>query len=47
MYEKEYESVEQLKGSLSYENAINPADYERANYLEIMDSYSYASGVMV
>lgn len=47
MEEKEYESVSQLKGSLSYANAINPAAYERANYLEVLDSYSYASGVMV
>ncbi len=47
MEEKEYESVKQLKGSLSYQNAINPAAYERANYLEVLDSYSYASGIMV
>ncbi|MCP3848912.1 MAG: dihydroorotate dehydrogenase-like protein [Gammaproteobacteria bacterium] len=47
MGEKEYESVQQLKGSLSYTNAINPSAYERSNYLEVMDSYSYASGVMV
>ena len=42
MEEREYESVNQLKGSLSYAHAINPADYERANYLEVLDSYSYA-----
>jgi len=47
MMEKEYDSVDQLKGSLSYHHAINPAAYERANYLEVLDSYSYASGVMV
>jgi dihydroorotate dehydrogenase (fumarate) len=47
MEQREYESVNQLKGSLSYAHAINPADYERANYLEVLDSYSYASGVMV
>lgn len=47
MEEKEYESVQQLKGSLSYAHAINPAAYERANYLEVLDNYSYASGVMV
>lgn len=45
--EKEYESVRQLKGSLSYANAINPAEYERANYLEVLDSYSSSPGVMV
>jgi len=47
MMDKEYESVSQLKGSLSYINAINPAAFERANYLEILDSYSHASGVLV
>ncbi len=47
MEEKEYRSVEQLKGSLSYAKAINPSAFERANYLEILDSYSYAAGVMV
>lgn len=47
MEAKEYESIRQLKGSLSYANAINPSDYERANYLQVLDSYSYASGVMV
>ena len=47
MMDKEYESIEQLKGSLSYQNAINPAAFERANYLEILDNYSHASGVLV
>lgn len=47
MMDKEYESLQQLKGSLSYSHAINPAAYERANYLEVLDSYSHASGVMV
>ena len=35
----EYESVEQLKGSISYDNAINPAAFERANYRDVLDSY--------
>lgn len=39
MEEKEYQSIQQLKGSLSYEKAVNPAGYERANYLEVLDSY--------
>ncbi len=47
MMDKEYESVQQLKGSLSYQHAINPAAYERANYLEILDNCSSASGVLV
>jgi len=39
MESNEYESVEQLKGSISYDNAINPAAFERANYREVLDSY--------
>jgi dihydroorotate dehydrogenase (fumarate) len=39
LQEKEYESIHQLKGSLSYANAINPSDYERANYLDVLNSY--------
>ncbi|MCG8313464.1 MAG: dihydroorotate dehydrogenase-like protein [Pseudomonadales bacterium] len=37
--EKEYESISQLKGSLSYQHAINPTAYERANYMQVLDSY--------
>jgi len=42
----EYESIEQLKGSLSQKNAINPTDYERANYIEVLDSYTSSKGVL-
>jgi len=42
----EYESIEQLKGSLSQKNAINPTDYERANYIEVLDSYTSSRGVL-
>lgn len=33
---QEYSSVQQLKGCLSYDNAINPAAFERANYAELI-----------
>jgi len=42
----EYESVQQLKGSLSQQHAINPAAYERENYIELLDSYSPSKGVL-
>lgn len=35
----EYESVQQLKGSLSQQHAINPVEYERTNYLDVLESY--------
>ncbi len=43
--EHDYQSVQQLKGSVSYQNAINPSAYERANYIEVLDSYSPGAGV--
>jgi dihydroorotate dehydrogenase (fumarate) len=42
---KEYESVRQMQGSLSHRNAANPADYERENYLSVLDSFSPPPGV--
>ena len=43
---REYDSIRQLKGSVSHQHAINPSDYERANYVQVLDSYSHASGVL-
>lgn len=37
--ENEYESVEQLKGSVSQGKAINPTVFERLNYLQILQNY--------
>ncbi len=36
----EYESIEQMKGSVSQQHAENPTAYERANYLEVLRGYS-------
>jgi len=40
MEENDYESVTQLKGSLSQGKAINPIAFERVNYLEVLQGYS-------
>lgn len=40
MEENEYESVAQLKGSVSRSCAINPAALEHSNYLDVIKSYS-------
>ncbi|HID49742.1 MAG TPA: dihydroorotate dehydrogenase-like protein, partial [Chromatiales bacterium] len=40
MEEHEYESVRQMKGSISRQHAIDPAAYERANYVEVLDSFT-------
>jgi len=39
MIEHEYESVEQLKGSMSLRHVAEPAAFERANYLKILQQW--------
>jgi dihydroorotate dehydrogenase (fumarate) len=46
LIEHDYESIEQLKGSVSQKNAIDPSAYERANYVQVLDNYSCSSGVL-
>lgn len=42
----EYESIAQMKGSVSQQHAIDPSAYERANYVQVLDSYTPPSGVL-
>jgi|GEM_PF-5615752 len=35
-----------LKGSVSQQHAVDPSAYERANYVQVLDSYTPASGVL-
>jgi dihydroorotate dehydrogenase (fumarate) len=46
LIEHEYESISQLKGSVSQQHAIDPSAYERANYIHVLDSYTPAAGVL-
>jgi len=39
MEEHEYESVEQMKGSMSHKSVAEPAAFERANYMRVLKSY--------
>jgi dihydroorotate dehydrogenase (fumarate) len=39
MDEKEYESIEQMKGSMSQRSCREPAAFERANYMKTLNSY--------
>jgi len=39
MEQKEYESVEQLKGSMSRENCPNPSAFARGNYMKALTSF--------
>ena len=38
--QNEYDSVEQLKGSISRGKAINPIAFERLNYLDVLQGYN-------
>ncbi len=39
MEEHEYESIEQMKGSMSHKSVPEPAAFERANYMKVLQSY--------
>jgi dihydroorotate dehydrogenase (fumarate) len=39
MKEHEYESIEQMKGSLSHKSIAEPSAYERANYMKALNRY--------
>ena len=41
--EHEYESIEQMQGSMSAQEVANPAAFERANYMKVLSSYSLRS----
>ena len=43
--EREYDSIEQLKGSVSQANATDSAAFLRANYVSVLDSYRPPPGV--
>ncbi len=45
MTEHEYESVQQLKGSVCRDRAIDPSAYDRANYVEVMNNHRSGKGV--
>jgi dihydroorotate dehydrogenase (fumarate) len=40
MEEHEYESIEQMKGSMSQKSCPDPAAFERANYMKALSSYA-------
>jgi dihydroorotate dehydrogenase (fumarate) len=40
MEEHEYESIQQMRGSMSQRSVPNPAAFERGNYMRVLSSYS-------
>jgi len=43
MEEHEYESIEQMQGSMSARNVSDPSAFERANYMKVLSSYDLRS----
>jgi len=41
LVDHEYDSLHQLRGSMNLENCPNPAAYERANYVQLLQSWKY------
>lgn len=41
MEEYEYESVAQMQGSMSQQNVADPAAFERANYMKVLQSWQF------
>jgi dihydroorotate dehydrogenase (fumarate) len=39
MEAREYESLDQMRGSMSYMNVQDPSKFERANYMKVLHSY--------
>ena len=39
MEEKEYDSIEQMKGSMSHKSVAEPVAFERANYMKALNNY--------
>ena len=47
MEEQGFESLADFRGRVSALAVPNPAEFERANYVNILDSFSFSAGVMV
>lgn len=39
LQDHEYESIQQMRGSMSYKNVAQPAAFERANYMRVLQAY--------
>jgi len=40
MVEHEYESIQQMRGSMSRRSVPNPSAFDRANYIRVLSSYT-------
>jgi dihydroorotate dehydrogenase (fumarate) len=44
MESHEYASIAQMQGSMSYRSVVDPAAFERANYMKVLSSYALRTG---
>jgi dihydroorotate dehydrogenase (fumarate) len=44
MEAREYESIRQMQGSMSYRSVRDPSAFERANYMKVLSSYTLRTG---
>ncbi len=47
MEEQGFESIAEFRGRVSALAVPNPAEFERANYVNVLDGYSFSPGVMI
>jgi dihydroorotate dehydrogenase (fumarate) len=40
MEEHDYESIQQMRGSMSRRSVPNPSAFDRANYIRVLSSYA-------
>lgn len=45
MEEHEYESIQQMQGSMSQRSVADPSAFQRANYVKVLSSYSLKAGM--
>ncbi len=46
MDEKDFESIEDVRGRLSQISVVDPSEFERANYVHILDSFRSSPGIL-
>lgn len=46
MEDHEYESIQQMQGSMSYQSVADVSAFERANYMKVLSSYALRSSVV-
>ena len=46
MEENDYDSIQQMQGSMSYNSVSNASAFERGNYMRVLSSYALRTRVV-